>query len=75
MTPRFIIFDGRKGSPKEHVSCFIDVLGPHAGDHNLRLRKFSKRLTDGAYTWYTTLALGSVRSWEDLTGRFCKKYF
>ncbi|KAK9901408.1 hypothetical protein M0R45_002149 [Rubus argutus] len=74
-TPTFILFDGRKGSPKEHISRFIDALGPHAGDHNLRLREFSKSLTDRAYTWYTTLAAGSVRTWEELASKFCKKYF
>ncbi|CAL9012398.1 unnamed protein product, partial [Prunus brigantina] len=73
--PNFVLFDGRKGSPKEHVNRFIDALGPHAGDYNLRLREFSKSLTDRAYTWYTTLAPGSVRSWEDLASRFCKRYF
>ncbi|KAK9932278.1 hypothetical protein M0R45_019524 [Rubus argutus] len=73
--PTFILFDGRKGSPKEHISRFIDALGPHAGDHNLRLREFLKSLTDRAYTWYTTLAAGSVRTWEELASKFCKKYF
>ncbi|CAL8988480.1 unnamed protein product [Prunus brigantina] len=73
--PTFVLFDGRNGSPKEHVNRFIDALGPHAGDYNLRLREFSKSLTDRAYTWYTTLAPGSVRSWEDLASRFCKRYF
>ncbi|CAL8168080.1 unnamed protein product [Prunus armeniaca] len=36
--PSFVLFDRRKGSPKEHVNRFIDALGPHAGDYNLRLR-------------------------------------
>ncbi|CAL2265591.1 unnamed protein product [Prunus armeniaca] len=72
--PSFVLFDGRNGSPKEHVNRFIDALGPHASDHNLCLREFSKSLTDRAYTWYTTLALGSICSWEDLASRFCKKY-
>ncbi|CAL2271821.1 unnamed protein product [Prunus armeniaca] len=67
--------DWKKGSPKEHVNHFIDALGPHAGDYNLRRREFSKSLTDCAYTWYMTLAPGSIRSWEDLANRFCKKYF
>ncbi|CAL9005340.1 unnamed protein product, partial [Prunus brigantina] len=67
--------DWKKGSPKEHVNRFLDALGPHAGDYNLRLREFSKSLTDRAYTWYTTLAPGSMRSWDDLASRFCKKYF
>ncbi|CAL8150393.1 unnamed protein product [Prunus armeniaca] len=74
-TPTFVIFDGRKGSPKEHVNRFLDALGPYVGDYNLRLREFSKSLTDRAYTWYTTLAPGSMRSWDDLASRFCKTYF
>ncbi|CAL8168380.1 unnamed protein product [Prunus armeniaca] len=73
--PNFVLFDGRKGSPKEHVNRFIDALGPYAGDRNLRLREFSRSLTDRAYTWYTTLAPGSIHSWESLASRFCKKYF
>ncbi|CAL2265924.1 unnamed protein product [Prunus armeniaca] len=73
--PSFVLFDGRKGSPKEHVNRFIDALGPHAGDYNFRLREFSKSLTDRAYTWYMTLTPGSVFSWEDLASRFYKKYF
>ncbi|CAL8169056.1 unnamed protein product [Prunus armeniaca] len=68
--PNFVLFDGRKGSSKEHVNRFIDALGPHAGDYNLRRREFSKSLTDCAYTWYMTLAPGSIRSWEDLANRF-----
>ncbi|XP_062028364.1 uncharacterized protein LOC133744244 [Rosa rugosa] len=74
-TPTFTLFDGRKGSPKEHISQFIDALGPHASNHNLRLREFSKTLTDRAYTWYTTLALGSIRSWDEMASKFCRKYF
>ena len=73
--PHFILFDGRKGNPKEHVSRFIDAMGPHAGNHDLRLREFSKSLTDRAYTWYTSLPPSSIRSWEELVSRFCRKYF
>ncbi|TQE05772.1 hypothetical protein C1H46_008591 [Malus baccata] len=28
-TPNLVLFDGNKGSPKEHISYFIDTLGPH----------------------------------------------
>ncbi|CAL2266014.1 unnamed protein product [Prunus armeniaca] len=35
--PSVVLFDETKGSPKEHVNRFIDALGPHAGDYNLRL--------------------------------------
>ncbi|XP_024178185.1 uncharacterized protein LOC112184129 [Rosa chinensis] len=70
-TPTFTLFDGRKGSPKEHISQFIDALGPHASNHNLRLREFSKTLTDRAYTWYTTLAPGSIRNWDEMAALDC----
>ena len=44
--PTFSLFDGRKGSALEHVSKFLDAMGPHVGDSNLCLREFSKSLTD-----------------------------
>ncbi|KAB2635424.1 hypothetical protein D8674_025958 [Pyrus ussuriensis x Pyrus communis] len=45
-----VLFNGKKGSPKEHISRFIDVLGPYAGECNLRFKEFSKSLIDCAYT-------------------------
>ena len=46
----FVQYDGRKGSSIEHVSKFIDTLGPYAADKDLCLREFSKSLCDRAYT-------------------------
>lgn len=74
-SPHFVLFDERKGNPKEHVNRFIDTMGPHAGNHDLRLREFSKSLIDRTYTWYTSLPPSSIRSWEELVSKFCKKYF
>ena len=45
-------YDGRKGSAIEHVSKFINALGPYAADEDLCLRGFSKSLYGRAYTWY-----------------------
>ena len=36
----FAQYDGRKGSAVEHVSKFIDTLGPYAADEDLRIREF-----------------------------------
>lgn len=36
-TLNLVLFYGRKGSPNKHISCFLDTLGPHAGDYNFRL--------------------------------------
>ena len=73
--PTFTKYDGRKRNATEHVSKFLDVMGPHAGNGNLCLREFSKSLTDHAYTWYTTLKPDSVCTWDDMVEVFCTKYF
>jgi hypothetical protein len=61
IVPTFSCFDGRKGSALVHISKFIDSMGAYAGNGDLCLREFSKSLDDRAYTWYTTLPLGSVK--------------
>ncbi len=64
VVPTFSCFDGRKGNTLVHVSKFIDSMGPYVNNGDLCLREFSKSLDDKAYTWYTTLPPGSVKSWE-----------
>uniref|UniRef100_A0A2N9I9T1 Reverse transcriptase domain-containing protein n=1 Tax=Fagus sylvatica TaxID=28930 RepID=A0A2N9I9T1_FAGSY len=49
-TPVFALFDGRKGSAMEHISKFLDSMGPFAANGDLCLREFSKSLVDRAYT-------------------------
>lgn len=34
-TPMFIHYDGRKGDALEHVSKFLDAMGPHASNGDL----------------------------------------
>ena len=74
-TPVFALFDGRKESAMEHISKFLDSMGPFAAHGDLCLREFSKSLGDKAYTWYTVLPAGSIRTWEDMVESFCSKYF
>ena len=50
-------------------------MGPFAKNGNLCLREFSKSLTDRAYTWYSTLQLGSIAIWDDMVESLCSKYF
>jgi len=71
----FVQFDGRKGSVIEHVSKFIDTLGPYVADEDLCLWEFSKSLCDRAYTWYIGLKPGSIPSLDDMVDVFCTKYF
>ena len=59
----------------EHVSRFIHNMGPYTGDRELCLREFAKSLVNKAYTWYTTLRLGSIKIWDEMMERFCAKYY
>ena len=59
----------------EHISRFIHTIGPYAGDKELCLKEFAKSLVDRAYTWYTTLRLGSIMTWHKMMERFCAKYY
>ena len=60
--PKFHPFDGRNGRAVEHVSRFIHTMGSYTGDRELCLREFAKSLVDRAYTWYTPLKPGSIKT-------------
>ena len=59
----------------EHVNRFVHTIGPCVGDRKLCLREFAKSLVDRAYTWYTTLRPGSIKTWDEMMERFCAKYY
>ena len=69
----FAQYVGGRGSAIEHVSKFIDTLGPYTVDEDLCLRDFSKFVCDHAYTWYTGLKLGLIPTWDDMVDVFCTK--
>ena len=48
-------------------------MGFFARNGDLYLRELS--LTNRAYTWYSTLQLGSIATWDDMVESFCLKYF
>ena len=73
--PKFIKFDGKQGNARENVVRFIETLGIHGSTHVLRLREFSKSLTDQAYSWYVNLDTNSVPSWEEMVNKFHSKFF
>ena len=73
--PKFHHFDGRNGSAMEHLSRFIHIIGPFAGDREMCLREFSKSLVDRAYKWYTTLRLRSIKTCDEMMEKFCAKYY
>ena len=64
--PIFEKYTGKGGNPKDHIKRFVEHLGAHCNNKKLRLREFSKSLTDKAYTWYSHLAPNSVSTWEEM---------
>ena len=58
VSPKFILFNGKNGSAKEHLLKFIETLGVYGLDDDLKLKEFSKSLTEKAYTWYVNLQPG-----------------
>ena len=63
--PIFLKYDGMTKNAKDHIRRYVDALKAHSYDHELRLREFFKSLEGWAFTWYASLALGSVLSWND----------
>ncbi|XP_059664138.1 uncharacterized protein LOC132309894 [Cornus florida] len=54
---------------------FVEALGYFGDNHVVRLREFSKSLTDRAYHWYCNLEPDSINTWEQLKDRFLTKFF
>ena len=73
--PKFHHFFGRNKSVVEHINRLVHTIGCYAGDKELCLREFAKSLVDRTYTWYTTLRLGSINTWDEILERFCAKYY
>ena len=48
VSPKFMLFNGKNGSAKEHLLKFIETLGVYGMDDNLKLKEFSKSLTEKA---------------------------
>ena len=64
--PIFPKYNGMIRNAREHIRRYVDALTAHFHDHELRLREFSNSLEGQAFTWYTSLLLRSVLSWNDM---------
>ncbi|XP_059635502.1 uncharacterized protein LOC132277678 [Cornus florida] len=72
--PKFPKYDGVKGDTDEHLQRFVESLGQHSHDEILRLREFSKFLTELAYRWFRSLEPDSVTTWQQLSQKFHDKF-
>ena len=69
------LYGRRKGDVLEHDNKFLNSMGPHAKNKELCLRRFSKPLTNHAYTWYATLEPNSIATWDNMLESLCSKIF
>jgi hypothetical protein len=72
--PQFTKFNGT-GSPHEHVAHFLAACQDTAHNGALLLRQFVQTLSGPAFTWYSKLAPGSIRTWEQMQDAFLERFY
>ena len=74
--PDFVKFSGDDNrSTWEHISQYIAQLGEAGSSKSLRVRLFSLSLTGTAFSWFSSLALNSIRSWDELEQKFHDHFY
>ena len=74
--PKFVKFNGGDSHTTwEHVSQYILQLGEAGLNDALRVRLFSLSLTGTAFSWFSSLALGSILNWNQLERKFHDHFF
>ena len=71
---QFSKFNGT-GSPHEHVAHFLAACQDTAHNGALLLRQFVQTLSGPAFTWYSKLAPGSIRTWEQMQDAFLERFY
>jgi len=72
--PQFSKFNGT-GSPHEHVAHFLAACQDTTHNGALLLRQFVQTLSGPAFTWYSKLAPGSIRTWEQMQDAFLERFY
>jgi len=74
--PKFTKFGGETNeSTVEHIARYLTEAGDIANNENLRMKIFPSSLTKNAFTWYTTLPLGSIFTWSQLEKDFHEQFY
>ena len=72
----FVKFSGDDNrSTWEHISQYIAQLGEVGSSKSLRVRMFSLSLTGTAFSWFSSLAPNSIRSWDELEQKFHDHFY
>ncbi|MQM15785.1 hypothetical protein Taro_048736 [Colocasia esculenta] len=72
--PKFDKFNGR-GSPKEHIAYYINVMGDLTADESYLLKFFGSSLTGLAFEWYSSQQAGSISDWTDMQKMFREIFY
>uniref|UniRef100_J3MFE1 Retrotransposon gag domain-containing protein n=1 Tax=Oryza brachyantha TaxID=4533 RepID=J3MFE1_ORYBR len=72
--PQFSKFNGT-GSLHEHVAHFLAACQDTANNGALLLRQFVQTLSGLAFTWYSKLAPGSIKTWEQMQDSFLERFY
>ena len=72
----FIKFSGDDNrSTWEHISQYIAQLGEAGSSKSLHVHLFSLSLTGTAFSWFSSLAPNSIRSWDELEQKFHDHFY
>jgi hypothetical protein len=67
----FVEFNGDDSKTTwEHVSQYLAQLGEASAIEEIKVRLFSLSLTGNAFSWFASLPVNSIRTWEQLEQKF-----
>jgi hypothetical protein len=74
--PEFVKFNGDDSKTTwEHVSQYLAQLGEASAIEEIRVRLFSLSLTGNAFSWFASLPVNSIRTWEQLEQKFNDHFY
>jgi hypothetical protein len=59
----------------EHISQYLAQLGQASSVDALKVHLFSLSLTGTAFSWFSSLSLNSISSWEQLEHKFHNRFY
>ena len=72
--PQFSKFNGT-GSPHEHVAPFFAACQDTSHNGALLLWQFVQTLSGPTFTWYSKLAPGCIKTWEQMQDAFLECFY
>jgi hypothetical protein len=74
--PEFVKFDGDDSKTTwEHVSQYLAQLVEASATKEIRVCLFSLSLTGNAFSWFASLPVNSIRTWEQLEQKFHDHFY